>query len=101
MMCFWQHRATSSFWEVLLCSWTFKPRGEAMNSFIPVVRSTLGEQIAMQIFSMISKGIWKVGEKLPSESQLRKSLGVGRSSLREAMKSLSFIGIVEVHRSEE
>lgn len=71
-----------------------------MDSFIPVVRLTLAEQIAMQISSMISKGTWKAGDKLPSELQLCKFLRVGRSSLREAMKSLGFVGIVEVHPGE-
>ncbi len=71
-----------------------------MDSFLPVVRSTLGEQIAVQIFSMISKGAWKAGEKLPSELELCKSLRVGRSSLREAMKSLGFVGVLEVHPGE-
>lgn len=68
-----------------------------MDSFLPVVRTTLGEQIAVQIYSMISKGIWTAGQKLPSELELCRSLQVGRSTLREAMKSLSFVGVVEVH----
>src|SRR5258708_1555137 len=71
-----------------------------MTSLKPIIRSTLGEQIAMQIFSMVSKGTWKVGERLPSEAELCKSLHVGRSSLREAMKSLVFVGVVEVHPGE-
>ena len=71
-----------------------------MGSFVPVVRSTLGEQIAVQIYSMISEGAWTAGQKLPSEVELCRSLGVGRSSLREAMKSLSFVGVVEVHPGE-
>ena len=71
-----------------------------MESFVPVVRSTLGEQIAVQIYSMISEGTWMPGQKLPSEVELCRSLRVGRSSLREAMKSLSFVGVVEVHPGE-
>ncbi len=67
-----------------------------MDPILPVTRSSLGEQIAAQIFSMISKGTWKVGEKLPTEVEFCKSLRVGRSSLREAMKSLNFVGVVEV-----
>jgi GntR family transcriptional repressor for pyruvate dehydrogenase complex len=64
------------------------------------VRSSLGEQIAVQLYSMISKGIWTAGQQLPSELELCRSLQVGRSTLREAMKSLCFVGVVEVHPGE-
>lgn len=71
-----------------------------MARLIPVIRKTLSEQIATQLFSMINEGVWKVGERLPSELELCKALHVGRSSLREAVKSLVFTGVVEVHPGE-
>jgi GntR family transcriptional repressor for pyruvate dehydrogenase complex len=71
-----------------------------VDSVLPVVRTNLGEQIAVQIYSMISNGIWTAGQKLPSEVELCRSLRVGRSTLREAMKSLSFVGVVEVHHGD-
>ena len=36
----------------------------------------------------VRKGIWKTGDKLPSEPELSELIGVGRSSVREAMKIL-------------
>jgi DNA-binding FadR family transcriptional regulator len=36
------------------------------------------------------------GDPLPSESQLARQLGVGRNSIREAVKSLEALGIIEV-----
>jgi len=65
-----------------------------MNSFQPVSRATLSEQVASQIADMISSGHIKPGQKLPSENQLRNLLHVGRSTLREALKSLAFVGMV-------
>lgn len=71
-----------------------------MPHLIPVVRKTLAEQVATQLLSMVNNGVWKVGERLPTEPELCKALHVGRSSLREAIKSLMFIGIIEIRPGE-
>jgi DNA-binding FadR family transcriptional regulator len=42
----------------------------------------------------------KPGDPLPSEGQLAEELGVGRSSVREAVKSLQSMGIVDVRQGE-
>ena len=60
----------------------------------PISRRTLGEQVASQIMSMISTGTFNVGDKLPPEVELCRTLNVGRSTLREGLKALSFIGMV-------
>lgn len=62
----------------------------------PVLRTNLSEQVALQILQMISAGQWKPGEKLPSELDMGKVFQVGRSTLREALRSLSFVGIVRI-----
>jgi GntR family transcriptional repressor for pyruvate dehydrogenase complex len=62
----------------------------------PVTRVTIGEQVALQLAEMICEGRWKTGEKLPSEIELCKALNIGRSTLREALKSLAFIGMVRM-----
>jgi GntR family transcriptional repressor for pyruvate dehydrogenase complex len=41
-----------------------------------------------------------VGEKLPPESELCRSLAIGRSTLREALKSLAFIGMVRMRAGD-
>jgi GntR family transcriptional repressor for pyruvate dehydrogenase complex len=62
----------------------------------PISRSTLSERVAKQLAARINAGEWKPGEKLPSEAELCEAFGVGRSSLREALTSLSFIGLIRV-----
>jgi GntR family transcriptional repressor for pyruvate dehydrogenase complex len=62
----------------------------------PVSRTTLSEQVAMQLASELEAKRWKPGEKLPSEADLCKVFNVGRSTLREALKSLSFIGMIRM-----
>lgn len=72
----------------------------AVSPLKPVSRETLSEQVGRQIVDMISAGQVKPGEKLPSEHQLCQSLGVGRSTLREALKSLVFVGMVKMRPGE-
>lgn len=71
-----------------------------MSPLKPVSRVTLSEQVASQIVEMISAGQILAGEKLPSEHQLCQTLGVGRSTLREALRSLSFVGMVKMRPGE-
>jgi GntR family transcriptional repressor for pyruvate dehydrogenase complex len=62
----------------------------------PPSRVTLSEQVTVQLASELTRGRWKPGEKLPSEAELCKAFNVGRSTLREAMKSLAFIGLIRM-----
>jgi GntR family transcriptional repressor for pyruvate dehydrogenase complex len=62
----------------------------------PVSRTTLSEQVAMQLASELQAKRWQPGEKLPSEAQLCEVFNVGRSTLREALKSLAFIGMIRM-----
>ena len=66
----------------------------------PVSRVTLGEQVAAQLAGQISGGQWLPGDKLPSESHLCATLNIGRSTLREALKSLAFVGMVQMRPGE-
>lgn len=66
----------------------------------PVSRVTLGEQVAAQLAEQIQQGRWKPGDKLPSESELCTTLHIGRSTLREALKSLAFVGLVQMRPGE-
>jgi len=54
------------------------------------------ELILDEIQRLITAGILRTGDRLPSESELAERFGVGRSSLREAMRALQLLGIVEV-----
>lgn len=47
------------------------------------------------IRDLIARGELKPGDRLPPESELTKSFGVSRSSLREAMKMLTIIGVLD------
>lgn len=47
---------------------------------------------------IIEKGVYKYGEKLPNENELSESLGISRTTLREAIRILTAQGILVVKR---
>lgn len=69
-------------------------------SLAPVVKETLVEQVSARLIDLIAAGHWKQGERLPPETTLCRSLGIGRSTLREALNSLVFLGLIQVRRGE-
>lgn len=58
------------------------------------------EQIIEQIQEMIMDGTFKSGDKLPPERELTTKLGVSRTSLREALKALEVLGLIESKQGE-
>ena len=56
---------------------------------------SLRSQVYMQLKSQLMQGVWKIGEKLPSESELCASLGVSRVTVRAAIQQLEILGLVE------
>jgi GntR family transcriptional repressor for pyruvate dehydrogenase complex len=69
---------------------------KAIGPLKPVSRTTLSEQVALQLAAEVSAKRWQPGEKLPSEAELCRAFNVGRSTLREALKSLAFVGIIRM-----
>ena len=60
----------------------------------------ISEVIIERIVNSIMSGELRRGEKLPSEEEFAERLGVGRSSVREAVKILEAMGIVEIRRAD-
>lgn len=58
----------------------------------------VSEKIVEQLCALIQEGRLTPGNKLPSERQLIDMLGVGRSSLREALNKLETLGYVEIRK---
>lgn len=44
----------------------------------------------------VSDGVWPIGHKIPTEAELSEQLGVARNTIREAVKSLTHTGVLEV-----
>lgn len=69
-----------------------------MNDFSQIKSKLLAEQVEEQIYHYILDTPLKPGTKLPNEFELGEKFGVGRSTIREAIKLLSSKGIVNVRR---
>lgn len=68
--------------------------------FTPIKNTTVSEKIVEQIKEMLLNGNLNKGDKLPSERQLAETLQVSRSSVREALKELEMMGLIEVKQGE-
>jgi DNA-binding FadR family transcriptional regulator len=53
-----------------------------------------------KIKAMITSGALKAGDRLPREADLAAELGLSRSSLREAVRALSLVNILDVRRGD-
>ncbi|AZQ77840.1 FadR family transcriptional regulator [Flaviflexus ciconiae] len=53
---------------------------------------------AAYIRERINSGDWPVGEAIPKEPELMEILSVGRSTVREAVRSLASLGILETQK---
>ena len=65
-------------------------------SFHTVSRSAVAEDIVAQLLSMIREKKLRSRDKLPSERDLAVMLDVSRPSLREALRTLSIMGVIEL-----
>ncbi|MBT2754468.1 GntR family transcriptional regulator [Mesobacillus foraminis] len=57
-------------------------------------------EIVKQLRTMIEKDGLKAGDKIPSERELSERLNAGRSSVREALRALELLGLIETRRGE-
>jgi GntR family transcriptional repressor for pyruvate dehydrogenase complex len=61
-----------------------------------IKKTNLSEAVAQRLLALISNGELKVGDKLPSEPQLCTMLGVSRTAVREGIKALAGINVLNV-----
>src|SRR6476660_7956223 len=69
-------------------------------AFGTVTRDALPDQIASRLIGLISERQLKAGDRLPAERELAASMGVSRSSLREALRALAMLGVTEMRHGD-
>jgi GntR family transcriptional regulator, transcriptional repressor for pyruvate dehydrogenase complex len=67
-------------------------------SLTPTPRRKLTETVAQQLLTAVRD--LPAGTKVPSERELTRELGVGRSTVREALNGLAMLGIVEIRHGQ-
>jgi GntR family transcriptional regulator, transcriptional repressor for pyruvate dehydrogenase complex len=68
--------------------------------FEAVRKTKVYEQVAQQLQRMIHDGLVKPGDKLPPERELAEMLQVSRGSLRDAIRTLELMGLLEPRQGE-
>lgn len=66
----------------------------------PITKGSISEVIIQRITDAIIAGELKRGDKIPTEIEFSEQLGVGRNAVREAVKVLVALGVLEIRRSE-
>ncbi|MCX7027742.1 MAG: FadR/GntR family transcriptional regulator [Spirochaetes bacterium] len=61
----------------------------------PIRKNTVVNQVMDRLKELISSGVYKPGDKLPTEKELAAQLHVGRSSIRETIKTFNHLGVLE------
>src|SRR5262245_5846902 len=56
------------------------------------------EAVSAQIREQVRAGALRVGDRLPNERELAKSMAVSRHAVREALRSLESMGMVELKK---
>lgn len=67
---------------------------------IGVDKDSRVERVTKYLINRINSGEYSLSGKLPSIDKLAKELGIGRSTIRESLKELQTLGIVEIKHGE-
>ena len=63
-------------------------------------RTGLVDQVIDQLRELMASGEWPLGSRIPPEAELVTALGVGRNTVREAIRALSHSGLLEVRQGD-
>lgn len=69
--------------------------GDLNPGMSPFPRAGVPAAVFEQLLGNIVSGEWKEGQRIPPERELCQQMGVARPSLREALKALEIIGLVD------
>ena len=65
-----------------------------------IKRDSLSKQVSDKLESMIKNGEFSVGDRIPTEPELMEIFQVSRNTVREAVQSLTWAGILEVRQGD-
>jgi GntR family transcriptional regulator, transcriptional repressor for pyruvate dehydrogenase complex len=75
-----------------------KPPPPKTVTFEPLRQTRTFEEVCARIREQLESGSLRPGDKLPPERELSQQLGVSRTALREALRSLEIAGIVRLRK---
>lgn len=63
-------------------------------------RTSLVDSVVDQLRTQLADGEWAVGDRIPTEHELAQQLGVGRNTVREAVRALVHTGLLEPRQGD-
>ncbi len=75
-------------------------QSETTKAFRVIRKTRVSEDIIEQVRDLITSGRLKPGDRLPAERELAQTLSVGRSAVREAIRAMESLGLVEARAGE-
>lgn len=70
------------------------------SSFKKINNESVVQQIINSLTDAMMSRKLRPGDRIPTESELAEELGVGRNSVREAIKILVYLGVLEIRRAQ-
>jgi GntR family transcriptional repressor for pyruvate dehydrogenase complex len=77
-----------------------RPAGDEAMGIAPIKSTRIYQEIVRQVKGMIAEGRLKSGDQLPPERDLAEKFVVSRTSVREALRALESLGLVEIRPGE-
>ena len=77
-----------------------QPSSEESRVFTPIKKTRIAEEVADRIRELMLDGTFPPVEPLPSERHLAERFGVSRGSIRDALRTLETIGLVETRHGQ-
>jgi DNA-binding FadR family transcriptional regulator len=64
----------------------------------PIRKESLADAVSDRVLALIREGKYRAGDRLPTERELAGQLGVGRTSVREGLRYLEKLGVLDIHQ---
>lgn len=64
----------------------------------PISKSSLADGVSERLILLLKEGKYRAGDRLPTERKLAEQFGVGRTSVREGLRYLEKMGILDIHQ---
>ncbi len=66
------------------------------DAFAPVMKQSLADKLAYQIWQLIQTGDYQEGDRLPTIMEMARRFRVGHPTVREALRKLETMGTVTI-----
>ena len=77
-----------------------RPPGDHAVELGPIKSTRIYEEIVRQVKQLIAEGRFKSGDRLPPERELAEKFVVSRTSVREALRALESLGLIDIRPGE-